>query len=453
VFSGGWSLEGAESICADSDGLISPQYVLPLLGRLIKKSLVLYSINNDRYDMLETIRLYAMEKLNQEAEMVAALQHRRVEYYLDFLRQHRNSFLLIESERANLISAYQACMKHNPENLAEFSNLLCDVLIARGYFRDGIFLFSSGLQAVDVQKQPEVAAILNHNLGRCYFEIADEEKAKALFNLSLSTTSDALMQAHNYLYLAAVYVDQEANEAALELIEKSRALYASLGYQKGLAEANYWEAFMNYYGEDILKVQSLLTSALDMFKKAGDGWGKLQCMHLLSYVFIAKNNPDRTKPEHLARAEQVVEGALALSESLGELNYRASLFRVSAEIAAAKGAYDEAQRRALEGLNLSSKFEDKKLQAQVQLLICRIFIEQEKFAEGIDWGNKVLHILDDMDDVRIRASVQKNFCLAQRGLKDIQAARRAGIESRELFARLNDHFQIQEVDRLLELLV
>jgi len=72
VFSGGWTLEAAEAICAD--GELRSEDALDLLGRLIDKSLVSAETVSDtarRYRFLETVRAYA------EARLLEALKRPR----------------------------------------------------------------------------------------------------------------------------------------------------------------------------------------------------------------------------------------------------------------------------------------------------------------------------------------------------------------------------------------
>src|SRR5438270_9800917 len=63
VFSGGWSLGAAEAVCTGED--VAAEEVLDLLGRLVDKSLVqvVEQEGEARYQMLETIRQYGVEKL------------------------------------------------------------------------------------------------------------------------------------------------------------------------------------------------------------------------------------------------------------------------------------------------------------------------------------------------------------------------------------------------------
>jgi predicted ATPase/class 3 adenylate cyclase/DNA-binding CsgD family transcriptional regulator len=63
VFAGGWTLEAAEAVTADGD--VAEWQVLDLLAALVGKSLVQAEIihGSTRYRLLETVRLYAAERL------------------------------------------------------------------------------------------------------------------------------------------------------------------------------------------------------------------------------------------------------------------------------------------------------------------------------------------------------------------------------------------------------
>src|SRR3954470_10815372 len=72
AFAGGFELEAAESVCADGD-LDAPE-IADLLARLVEKSLVVAdesSSRERRYRLLETVRLYARDRLAEAGETVA----------------------------------------------------------------------------------------------------------------------------------------------------------------------------------------------------------------------------------------------------------------------------------------------------------------------------------------------------------------------------------------------
>jgi predicted ATPase/class 3 adenylate cyclase len=85
VFTGGWTLEAAETVCAGA--LIHGDDVLDLLGTLVARSLVVADAGEPtRYRMLETIRQYAEERL-AEAEETDGWRARHADYFIESLRR------------------------------------------------------------------------------------------------------------------------------------------------------------------------------------------------------------------------------------------------------------------------------------------------------------------------------------------------------------------------------
>ncbi len=88
VFTSGWTLEAAESVCGFDP--LEPYEVLDLLEQLVNKSLVVAESTElgVRYHMLESIRQYAQEKLAESNEG-ERMREGHMLYYLD---QSRSSF-------------------------------------------------------------------------------------------------------------------------------------------------------------------------------------------------------------------------------------------------------------------------------------------------------------------------------------------------------------------------
>lgn len=80
VFSGGWTLEAAETVC--SGGEIEDWHVLDLLTHLVDKSLVVYEevAAMGHYRMLETVRQYSREKLF-DSEEATSIRDRHADYF------------------------------------------------------------------------------------------------------------------------------------------------------------------------------------------------------------------------------------------------------------------------------------------------------------------------------------------------------------------------------------
>jgi non-specific serine/threonine protein kinase len=85
VFAGDWTLEAAEAVCADADGIVVDD-VLEFLVHLVRKSLVLTPEAEDgiqRYRLLDVVRDYARRKLaTRGATEVTAVRERHAAFYL-----------------------------------------------------------------------------------------------------------------------------------------------------------------------------------------------------------------------------------------------------------------------------------------------------------------------------------------------------------------------------------
>lgn len=69
IFAGGWTLSMAETVCADET--CGARDVMRVIAALVEKSMVVFGTDawgNSRYTMLETIRAYALQKLDEAGE-------------------------------------------------------------------------------------------------------------------------------------------------------------------------------------------------------------------------------------------------------------------------------------------------------------------------------------------------------------------------------------------------
>jgi predicted ATPase/DNA-binding CsgD family transcriptional regulator len=133
VFVGGWSLEAAENVCSlpdDPDGRLD---VLEGLASLGEKSLVWRFEDEARFSMLETLREYALEKLEQSAEL-PALRQRHAEYCLTQCKavhtglrgpDHVAWLGRLNASRPNILAAMRYWLESGkPEQIGAFSRAL-----------------------------------------------------------------------------------------------------------------------------------------------------------------------------------------------------------------------------------------------------------------------------------------------------------------------------------------
>ncbi len=97
VFTGGWTIEAAEAICAYPASQISPDaYAADLLEQLVNKSLIIADINGEsvRYRMLETTRQYAQKKL-MEAGQAYELRRLHMQYFRKMVDQRKHNLFSV----------------------------------------------------------------------------------------------------------------------------------------------------------------------------------------------------------------------------------------------------------------------------------------------------------------------------------------------------------------------
>ena len=185
VFVRGWTYEAAEAVCAS--GKDSVQF-LDLLTSLVSKSLVIFdpSQTGPRYRMLETIRQYALEKLQTAGDESAACTNHS-EYYIQLLHVTHPDILSslfrsvsdgLENEKDNVLAALDWAVQRG-----QLRGILTSVDALINFFYN-LNLLNKGEEMVDGLLEHcdyQQAVILQARLGSLHF--AEGKYAKALEEL------------------------------------------------------------------------------------------------------------------------------------------------------------------------------------------------------------------------------------------------------------------------------
>jgi predicted ATPase len=113
TFAGGFELDAVESVCTGGD--LDGPGIADVLARLVEKSLVAAEegfSGERRYHLLETIRLYARERLNDVGE-TSVLAERQARWALAFAEEERDSQRL-DPDAANLRVGLDTLLKSAP---------------------------------------------------------------------------------------------------------------------------------------------------------------------------------------------------------------------------------------------------------------------------------------------------------------------------------------------------
>lgn len=136
VFSGGWTIEAAETVIGESEALDG------LLG-LVNKSLVNVEEQDgkSRYRFLETIRQYAMDKLLESGD-AAEVRDRQFAFVLQLAQKTERRLFgaestewldLMESEHDNLRAAFEWSLAHYPDRSLDLADMVAGFWTSRDY--------------------------------------------------------------------------------------------------------------------------------------------------------------------------------------------------------------------------------------------------------------------------------------------------------------------------------
>jgi predicted ATPase/DNA-binding CsgD family transcriptional regulator len=315
VFAGGFILEAAEAVCVGES--IEKDDVLDLLAYLVDKSLVLVAEQHGeaRYRLLETVRQYGREKLEEsgEAEEVrhrhAALFLRLAEQAEPLLKGRQQVAWLdrLETEHDNLRAAMTWLLARGEvEGVVRFAWALWFFWYLRGHQREGyrytgeVLGQGDGLSTEMRAKALCVRAIMSYGLG--------------------------------------------SFERTTQLFEESAILFRQAADRSGVAIALGGVGVGTLLQGDMERAAAAFEEGLRLYREIGDKWGVSETLGYLGMIPLSRG-------DH-AQATRHFEEALALSREIGNRHSGYVSSYNLALIARAQGDHARAVRLYVEGLRL-----------------------------------------------------------------------------------------------------
>ena len=313
VFVGGCTLEGAEAVCNTKDDLDLD--LLDAMASMVDKSLaqqVEQAKGESRFAMLETIREYALEKLEASGEETLT-KRAHAAYCL----------VLAEEEATEQIGAERS------EWLERFASE-----------HDN---FRAALEWLTETGDAEWGLRLGTALFR-YWEIREylaegRDRLGRLLKLAGAATPTKLRM--RALFAAGVLAGEQGDYASAEaLINESQDIAHELGDKTGIAVSlNALAVFARDRG-DVATAQVLFEASLGLWRELGDEKAVARALSNLANVLKLHGDYDR--------ARALYEECLAIFQGLGDrtgvawsLNYQGDVARDQGDSAAAQALYEQ----------------------------------------------------------------------------------------------------------------
>jgi predicted ATPase/DNA-binding SARP family transcriptional activator len=321
VFTGSFSLEATEAVCAGwqlADDLRSSE-ILALFSQLVEKSLVVAEDRTSatRYRLLETVREYALDKLREPGEVETG-RTRHLEYFRNLAESLEPSMQIawpvtaadrLEREYSNVLAALKWGAAHEP--CAESGLRLVGAVPEEWLLRKEVVSTESGLRKL----------LTNDN-----WVIPNQVRAKALIGLGGM----------------ALYRSDFAE--GYDNFELSLKLSRELDYKPGMASALYFLGFLTGELFDLATARAYIEECLTICRAIDDRYGAAVALQDLGNILYWQGET--------ALGRDLVEESLATLRNLGVQTWTARAMLYLGHIARREGAFGRARSLYVEAMSV-----------------------------------------------------------------------------------------------------
>jgi LuxR family transcriptional regulator, maltose regulon positive regulatory protein len=290
VFIDGCTCQAAEQVCTAASELEGD--MLEMLASLVDKSLLQQVEQADgevRFQMLQTLREYGLERLAAEEE--SETNHRaHAGYYLALARE----------AEAGLTGLQQAMWLERLEQEHENLRAAIQWLLER----------AEGAQARN--DEAEMVLRLVGVLWRFWSVRAYLSEGRSFLEraMAVSKGASAALRAKALTGASWLAFSQNAQDEAEAFCRESLALYRQLGQKEGMAFAFQQLAVMAHAKNEYARARSLLEEALTLFKEIENQEGIASTLDELAYGAMDQGE--------YSRARQLAEQALTIFRKIGD---------------------------------------------------------------------------------------------------------------------------------------
>jgi predicted ATPase len=432
VFAGGFDLAAAEVVCA-GDGL-ERAAVADVLARLVEKSLVNaeHLGRGRRYHLLETLRLYAAERLDAAGER-ASLAESHARWALAVAEREAASPGL-DREAANLRSAHDALLERNPEEALRYCVALSAFWLRRIDLQEGHQRLSESLAAAPERTALRAAGLLAMSAldirsGDLACGAGHAQESHAIAN----ELGDPQASWRALQRLGEIAVGYDDAPRALRVLESARALAAREGFAASEAVSAYSLGVARWLLGDLAGAEALLIESVASFRRLAASHERV--LSPLNIAEMGSSDP-RRQPGLRIFFEETLKPFVEIScdTAIGYvLANQATIARVRKELTRARELLDEADERF-------TRAGDERGQADV--LVRRAYLE---LAEGsCDDARacleRALQLRVRMRDRRGVGMVLMALGIVETVAGEYERAEQPLVEARRLFRRAGDRW-------------
>ena len=313
VFAGSFMLEAAEAACSGES--LAEWEILDLLTSLTDKSLVGFEEHQGepRYRLLETVRQYGWQKLEQERTL-DLWRRRHLDYYL-IQAEEGKSLDWLETEHDNLQAGLAYCQAQQDAAQEGLRLAACVYPFwnMRGYLSEGRERLKAALTHEGAEQPMQVRAKALLLAGWLAYRQTDYSEARSLMEESLTIYRKLEVKqgiADALSCLGVLAFEQNDLVMARTLEEQSLAIRKEIGNKGSIASSLNNLASMACERGDYNTACSLHEESLAIRRELGDRHGISIALHNLGEIAQLQGD--------YAEARVLLEDSLAIRRELGD---------------------------------------------------------------------------------------------------------------------------------------
>ena len=325
VFAGGWALEAAEAVGL-GEGVREGE-VLDLLSGLVEKSLVVARGNDEggvRYRLLEPVRQYALERLEESGE-AEAVQRAHALYFLDLSEEAEPELLgpreakwydRLEEEHDNIRAALSWSLEGADSDLGlRLAGAIWWFWHRHGHLREGLRWLEGALAKEGGASATARVKALG-GIGWLAFGLGDQELMRESVTEGLRLSDEARLGGNHRAHFLNVLADaswlEGDHERATTLAAESLALGRQANDMGGMANSLLSLGTASLWGSgNIDQARAFYKEGLSISRQFGSASILRSCLNSLALAFLLQGN--------LERAAALAEEAAALSKEAGDM--------------------------------------------------------------------------------------------------------------------------------------
>jgi predicted ATPase/class 3 adenylate cyclase len=299
VFSGGWPIEAAEQVC-DAD--------LDTLASLLDKNLV--RREEERFSMLETIREYAADRL-EESDDAEELRRRHAAYFTRLAETWGSEDLgppqvplrmRFRKDWDNIRAVFRWALESGEiENGLELGGALATVWLDRNVALEGQGWLQALLERaeqVDPNLRARALAAASMVAGvRGDYALAESWGEEALAHWRAVGADEGI--AWCLTILAVAPLERGQSEVAGPMLDEAEALHRKLGHQGGLRRVLHLQAQQAVGVGDIKRGRRLMRESAELSRQDGDVLGAASSLHSLGDIELDDGAVDAAEAAYL----------------------------------------------------------------------------------------------------------------------------------------------------------